>query len=210
MLPARTEPGVLLLQSLRRSPLALPREVNQLGLASLLVGMWLGQVGSLQGSWQFFFDNRYNLYFETWHFSSQIKNLQISYSIRQSFLPTTHFIYFCLVSNHTNFSFTSCLSIGTWWRHSWLRQCAIIWMVVGLIPDGNTGIFHWHNPSGCTMAWGSIQPLTEMSTMNISWGFFFLNKFITACSITLCNTTCWLFCNLILCWISVLGCLTLI
>jgi len=39
-----------------------------------------------------------------------------------------------------------------------------------LIPDGVIGIFHWHNPSGRTMALGLTQPLTEMSTMNISWG----------------------------------------
>jgi hypothetical protein len=32
-----------------------------------------------------------------------------------------------------------------------------------------TGIFHRHNPAGCTMALGSTQPLTEMSTRNISW-----------------------------------------
>jgi len=32
------------------------------------------------------------------------------------------------------------------------------------------GIFHWHNPSGRTMALGSTQLLTEMSTRNISWG----------------------------------------
>jgi hypothetical protein len=30
--------------------------------------------------------------------------------------------------------------------------------------------FHWHNPSGRTMVLGSTQPLTEMSTINISWG----------------------------------------
>jgi hypothetical protein len=30
--------------------------------------------------------------------------------------------------------------------------------------------FYWHNPSGCTMVLGSTQPLTEMSTRNISWG----------------------------------------
>ena len=30
--------------------------------------------------------------------------------------------------------------------------------------------FSWHNPSGRTMALGSTQPLTEMSTRNISWG----------------------------------------
>jgi hypothetical protein len=28
----------------------------------------------------------------------------------------------------------------------------------------------WHNPFGRTMALGSTQPLTEMSTRNISWG----------------------------------------
>jgi len=31
-------------------------------------------------------------------------------------------------------------------------------------------IFHWHNPFGHTMALGSTQPLTEMSTRNTSWG----------------------------------------
>jgi len=31
--------------------------------------------------------------------------------------------------------------------------------------------FHWHNPSGRTMALGSTQPLTEMSTRNASWGW---------------------------------------
>jgi len=31
------------------------------------------------------------------------------------------------------------------------------------------GIFHWHNPSGRTMARGMTQPLTEMSTRNISF-----------------------------------------
>ena len=36
--------------------------------------------------------------------------------------------------------------------------------------DGVTGIFHWHKPSGCTMALGSTQPLTEKSARNISWG----------------------------------------
>jgi hypothetical protein len=31
-------------------------------------------------------------------------------------------------------------------------------------------IFYWHNPVGRTMALGSTQSLTEMSTRNISWG----------------------------------------
>ena len=32
------------------------------------------------------------------------------------------------------------------------------------------GIFHWHNPSDRTMALGSTQPLTEMSTRSTSSG----------------------------------------
>jgi len=39
-----------------------------------------------------------------------------------------------------------------------------------LISDDVIAIFRWHNPSGCTMALGSTQPLTEMSTGNITWG----------------------------------------
>jgi hypothetical protein len=41
--------------------------------------------------------------------------------------------------------------------------------VAGPIPDGVTGYFHWHNPSGCTMALGSTQHLTEMSTRINYW-----------------------------------------
>jgi hypothetical protein len=55
------------------------------------------------------------------------------------------------------------------WR-SWLRHCATNLKVAGSIPDGVSGFFHWHNPVDCTMALGSTQPLTEMSTKNISWG----------------------------------------
>jgi hypothetical protein len=43
-------------------------------------------------------------------------------------------------------------------------------VVAGSTPDGVTGIFHWHNPSGRTMALGSTQTVTEMSTRNVSWG----------------------------------------
>jgi len=41
--------------------------------------------------------------------------------------------------------------------------------VAGSIPDGVTGIVHWHGPSGRSMALGLTQPLTEMNTRNISW-----------------------------------------
>jgi hypothetical protein len=53
---------------------------------------------------------------------------------------------------------------------NWLRHCATRQKVVGSVPDGVTGIFHWHNPSGRTMALRLIQSLTEISTRNISWG----------------------------------------
>ena len=59
--------------------------------------------------------------------------------------------------------------LGTRWR-SWLRHCATSQKVEVSVPDGVIGIFHWHNPFGRTMALGLTQPLTEMSTRNISWG----------------------------------------
>jgi hypothetical protein len=49
-------------------------------------------------------------------------------------------------------------------------HCATSQKVAGSIPEGVIGIFHWFNPSGRTMAVGSTQPLTEMSTRSISWG----------------------------------------
>ena len=60
-----------------------------------------------------------------------------------------------------------------WWfmrRRSWLRHCATSQKVTSSIPNGVFGIFHWHNPSGHTLALGLTRPLTEMSTRNISWG----------------------------------------
>jgi len=53
---------------------------------------------------------------------------------------------------------------------SWFRYCAMSHKVVGLIPDDVTGIFHWHDPSGRTMAPGSTQPPTETNTRYISQG----------------------------------------
>jgi hypothetical protein len=39
-----------------------------------------------------------------------------------------------------------------------------------LIPDEVTGFFSWPNPSSRTMALGSTQPLTQMSTRNLPGG----------------------------------------
>jgi hypothetical protein len=52
------------------------------------------------------------------------------------------------------------LGARCWWR-SWLRHCTTSRKVAGSIPDGVTRIFHWHNPSGCTMALGLTQPLQK-------------------------------------------------
>ena len=51
-----------------------------------------------------------------------------------------------------------------------LRHRTISRQVAGSIPNGVIGIFHWRNPSGCTMATGASHPLTAMSTRDISWG----------------------------------------
>ena len=48
------------------------------------------------------------------------------------------------------------------------RHYATKRMVSGSIPDDVIGIFHWYNPSDRTMPVGWTQPLTEMSTRNIS------------------------------------------
>jgi hypothetical protein len=45
-----------------------------------------------------------------------------------------------------------------------------IFRIAGSISDGVIRYFHWHNPPDRTMALESTQPLTEMSTRNISWG----------------------------------------
>jgi hypothetical protein len=46
----------------------------------------------------------------------------------------------------------------------WMRHCAESRKVAGSIPYGAIGVFHG------TVALRSTQPLTEMSTRNISWG----------------------------------------
>ena len=63
---------------------------------------------------------------------------------------------------------TLCLPWCTRW-HSWFRHCATSRKVAGSIPDGVTGTFDINSP-GCTTALGLTQPVTEMSTRNISCG----------------------------------------
>jgi len=65
--------------------------------------------------------------------------------------------------------------------HKYIRTAWVWWHAVGWGPALQAGrswvrmpsnvirFFHWHNPSGRTMALGSTQPLMEMSTRNIFW-----------------------------------------
>jgi hypothetical protein len=53
---------------------------------------------------------------------------------------------------------------------SWLRHCATIRKVEDSIPDGMIEVFNSRKPSGRIVALGSTQPVTEMSSRNISWG----------------------------------------
>jgi len=64
----------------------------------------------------------------------------------------------------------ACNSSGARRWRSWLWHCAASRKIAGSIRDGVIGIFHLYNPSDRTMAVGSTQPLTEMSTRNICWG----------------------------------------
>ena len=45
-----------------------------------------------------------------------------------------------------------------------IKNCDKSRKVACSIPDGVTGIRHWHNPSGRTMALGSTKPLTDIFT----------------------------------------------
>ena len=89
-------------------------------------------------------------------------------------------IYYYFIRNDSVVAVVVCVASLGWirkirkhllkrWR-SWLRHCATSWKVKGLIPDGFTGIFHWHDPYGHSKALEWTQPLTEMSTINISLG----------------------------------------
>jgi len=61
--------------------------------------------------------------------------------------------------------------INVLWIHKSIsRLCATNRKAAGSIPAGVIGIFHWQNPPDRTMALGSTQPLTEISTRSISWG----------------------------------------
>jgi hypothetical protein len=52
----------------------------------------------------------------------------------------------------------------------WQRHYSTSRKVEGSSPDEATGYFNLPNPSSCTVALESTQPLTEMSTRNLPVG----------------------------------------
>jgi hypothetical protein len=109
--------------------------------------------------------------------------LDISMHILISLLNQDKRVFFWYQRSHTQHyvlylqSIFHChmVEISTW--HFENLKILMTTIFLFILPDRGTrwhsgviGIFHWHNPSGRTMALGSTQPLTEMSTRNISWG----------------------------------------
>jgi len=74
----------------------------------------------------------------------------------------------CWVSFQNKINLIHWCILGTRWRRL-LRHCTSSRKVAGSIPDGVIRIFHWHSTSSRTMTLGLTQPLTKMSTSNISW-----------------------------------------
>ena len=97
-------------------------------------------------------------------------NILASFSIIFYFLPLFHLCAFlvCFLAFIISFRHFVYDRFTQWC--SWLRHCAKDWKVAGSIPDSVIVICLWNNPPDRIMALGSTQPLTEMSTRNISLG----------------------------------------
>jgi len=129
-----------------------------------------------------------------WNISSMTKHLLARHSFSPYFKNSYTLAYLQNVKWWPRYPFAACMknvcdiymlwwqyeifsyffNISYWWIWgtrwcSWLRHYATRRKVAGSISDGVIEIFHWHNPSSRTMALGSTQPLTEMSTRSISW-----------------------------------------
>jgi hypothetical protein len=79
--------------------------------------------------------------------------------------------WLCHLGNEMNCSVDLCWSLIIQFRicTRWLRHYATSRKVAGSSAD-EVDIFNWPNPSSRTMALGSTQPLTEMSTRNLPGG----------------------------------------
>jgi hypothetical protein len=88
----------------------------------------------------------------------------------QKQLPKGSYHKYSLILTCTPFTAYFHISEFLMWQHSWLRDCATSRKVIGSIPNEVIGFFNWTNPSSSTVALGSIQPPTEMSTRNLCGG----------------------------------------
>ena len=70
--------------------------------------------------------------------------------------------------------------VGKRWR-SCCRHCTTGRKTAGSISDGVIGLYHWHNPSGHTVAQGSTQPLT---------GIFLVGKCGRCVGLTIFSSSC--------------------
>jgi hypothetical protein len=81
-------------------------------------------------------------------------------------------IFIPQIVSHSSIFISPTLCIISSLAASGARGRAVGWdrMVVDSIPDEVIGFLNWPNPSSCTMALGSTQPLAEMSTRNLPGG----------------------------------------
>jgi hypothetical protein len=90
------------------------------------------------------------------------------------FLPCSFIIFsffiFSLLCLLFSFILFLCIYFVLGGTRSWLRHYATRRKVADSIPDNVMGLFNSPNPSSRTIALGSTQPLTEMSTRNLSGG----------------------------------------
>jgi hypothetical protein len=115
-----------------------------------------------------------------WHWISVVK-IHVTFALSSvtlwdtgctCFADSLYYTTIYIYVSHVVSTFTFFDQNFLWISHHYFHPifCATNRKVAGLIPDGVIGLFRWHNPSDCTMALGSTQPLTEMSTRSISWG----------------------------------------
>ena len=129
----------------------------------------------------FDYGQKYNIpVWEKKHCPNKHRHIIKSMYIRRSsrpFLMTVQYTVFCRKCNVTTITYYNTKIMSKAWIfplkifflpapggmrwHSWLRHCATNRQVAGSVPNGVTGIFYWHNPSGSTMVLGLNQPLKK-------------------------------------------------
>jgi hypothetical protein len=89
-----------------------------------------------------------------------VTNIKINLRQEPKFILIQHVQFFCPLNPKSVKSRACCilkfppiLAGDTPWR-SWFMHLSTSRKVAGSIPYGAIGIFHWHNPSGCTVAPG--------------------------------------------------------